>query len=215
MTDASAPVTIRAATLADTARIVAILHDEPGQEILALAGGVRAAQRVGALIVRNSIQTMLPRTSVAEVDGVIAGFVESYTVTDEGAPPLALVLKTLAQALPIAGPAGLLRFLRWQQARGRIEMRPPRGAYLVNEVDVHPAFRNRGIGGKLLDHAEADARRRGHGSMSLSTSTTNPAQHLYTRHGYRIVETRLDAGYEKITGIPGRVLMVKDLNAPS
>jgi hypothetical protein len=31
------------------------------------------------------------------------------------------------------------------------------------------------------------------------------------RHGYRIVETKRDAAYERMTGIPGRVLMVKEL----
>jgi len=47
--------------------------------------------------------------------------------------------------------------------------------------------------------------------MALTTTTTNPARHLYIRHGYRVVETRLDPAYERLTGIPGRVLMVKEL----
>ncbi len=47
--------------------------------------------------------------------------------------------------------------------------------------------------------------------MSLITTTTNPARRLYERHGYRVVETRADAAYERYTGIAGRYLMVKEL----
>ena len=47
--------------------------------------------------------------------------------------------------------------------------------------------------------------------MSLSTNTANPARRLYERHGFRIVETRTDSTYERLTGIEGRHLMVKAL----
>jgi len=76
---------------------------------------------------------------------------------------------------------------------------------------VDPRHRNRGIGGAMLDHAEEEARRRGHRLMSLTTTTANPARHLYERHGFRVVETLTDAAYERYTGIAGRHLMVKEL----
>jgi hypothetical protein len=47
--------------------------------------------------------------------------------------------------------------------------------------------------------------------MSLGTTITNPARHLYERHGFRVVETKTDPSYERYTGIPGRILMMKDL----
>jgi ribosomal protein S18 acetylase RimI-like enzyme len=76
---------------------------------------------------------------------------------------------------------------------------------------VDPTSRNKGIGGALLDHAEAAARAGGYRLMSLTTSMANPARRLYERHGFRVVETRTDADYKRYTGIDGRHLMVKEL----
>ena len=117
----------------------------------------------------------------------------------------------MAAGLAIVGPAGLWRYVRYQRIRPRVNLERPADAFYIGELDVHPDYRNRGIGGAMLSHAEEMARREGFTRMSLTTSTINPAQHLYTRHGYRIVETKLDAAYERMTGIPGRVLMVKEL----
>lgn len=80
-----------------------------------------------------------------------------------------------------------------------------------SELHVHPRYRNRGIGSAALDYAEVEAQRLGHRHMSLTTTTTNPARRLYERRGFRVVETRTDPMYERYTGIPGRHLMVKEL----
>jgi ribosomal protein S18 acetylase RimI-like enzyme len=45
--------------------------------------------------------------------------------------------------------------------------------------------------------------------MSLATTIGNPAQRLYERHGFEVTERRTDAGYERMTGRAGRVLMVR------
>ena len=45
----------------------------------------------------------------------------------------------------------------------------------------------------------------------LVTTVINPARHLYERQGFEVVETRTDDVYERMTGIPGRNLMVKEL----
>ena len=47
--------------------------------------------------------------------------------------------------------------------------------------------------------------------MSLSTTTVNPARRLYEHHGFRVAQTLTDPWYERVTGISGRHLMLKDL----
>jgi hypothetical protein len=39
--------------------------------------------------------------------------------------------------------------------------------------------------------------------------TNNPARRLYARFGFEVVETRTDSAYEALTGVAGRVLMIK------
>ena len=74
-----------------------------------------------------------------------------------------------------------------------------------------PGFRGRGIGGRLLAFAEAEAARTGHGQVALHTFTTNPARRLYERNGYRAVAEVTDPDFERRTGVAGNVLYVKDL----
>jgi ribosomal protein S18 acetylase RimI-like enzyme len=98
------------------------------------------------------------------------------------------------------------------KARTRVQSKIPEHAYHIGELDVDPARRGHGIGGALLRHAEAEARSAGLKLMSLTTTTSNPARRLYERHGFRVIETKTDPEYQKITGIAGRVLMAKDLD---
>jgi ribosomal protein S18 acetylase RimI-like enzyme len=47
--------------------------------------------------------------------------------------------------------------------------------------------------------------------MCIETGVTNPARRLYERHGFRVIETKTDARYERLTRSPGRILMTKDI----
>jgi ribosomal protein S18 acetylase RimI-like enzyme len=200
-------LSIRKAVPGDTNRIAEIIGGEPGQEALGLAGNAELAREFGMALVRlpNSPQGW-ERTVVAEVDGRVAGVIQAGDFPDTGATPRILYL-----AFRVFGPLEIARLLPRQMARGRVQPKRPRGSYHIAELDVDPACRNRGIGGALLDYAEAEARRTGFAQMSLTTTTSNPARRLYERHGFRVVETKTDAAYEKYTGIEGRHLMVKDL----
>lgn len=201
-------LTVRAATEGDTPRIAEILAGEPGQEATAICGGAGPASRfgMGFARLRNSPQSW-QNTTVAERDGRVVGIIQAGNQTEALRVTAAVAFLAVRSFGPLRLP-GVLRRLR---ARARVQTHPPERSYHVSELDVDPAFRNRGIGGALLDWAEARARAGGYQIMSLSTTTVNPARRLYERHGFRVTETLTDPEYQRITGIAGRHLMVKEL----
>jgi ribosomal protein S18 acetylase RimI-like enzyme len=204
-------VTIRPAGAGDLDRFIAIMYDEPTPDMRGIMPDPRKGRAVGALILQAGLEVRPECTVVAELDGRVVGLMEAMRPSDDATIKPLAVLRVLARALPIVGPAGLLRYFRYQRARARVQVDRAPASFYIAELDVDPECRNRGIGGALLRYAEEVARREGFGLMSLTTTTINPAQHLYQRNGFHVVETRLDSAYEAITGIPGRVLMVKDL----
>jgi ribosomal protein S18 acetylase RimI-like enzyme len=204
-------IAIRPAHASDLDRLCSVMYDDPPRDLLAVVPDRARARKVGALTIRYGFEFDLRQTSVATHEGMVVGLMELRRPGTEAGASASSALTVLVRALPLMGVTGLLRFARHRRARSRVNIPQPPDALYVGELDVHPEFRNRGIGGALLEHADAEARREAFSRLALSTTTINPAQHLYARHGYRIVETRLDAGYERLTGIPGRVSMVKEL----
>jgi GNAT superfamily N-acetyltransferase len=69
-------------------------------------------------------------------------------------------------------------------------------AFAVVELYVDEAMRGRGIGGRLLDHAESLARGKWP-LMCIETGATNPAR-LYERHGSG--DQTNGRAYERLTG---------------
>jgi ribosomal protein S18 acetylase RimI-like enzyme len=199
-------LTIRKARVDDTEHIAAIIHGEAGQEATAIAGSEEAAIAFGMAMARlpNGPQSW-KHSIVADLDGGVAGVLQTNAGGDFSITPSLALL-----AVRIAG-LGIFAVVPRLMARKRVDIPPPEGSYHIAELHTHPALRNRGIGGALLDYAEREARWAGHQRMSLNTTTVNPARRLYERHGFRVVETRTDAKYERITGIPGRHLMVKEM----
>lgn len=58
-------------------------------------------------------------------------------------------------------------------------------SYYISSIALFPEYRNRGLGGRLLAAAEADATRAGCHSMSLIVFDQNAgAVRFYKRHGY-------------------------------
>ncbi len=181
---------------------------EPGREAAAIAGSDAGARRLWMEIARMPGSPMgWEVTTVAEADGFVLGVLQageqesSIKIT----PGLALL------ALRVSGTLGIIGLVRRMRAMDRVKPAPIPGAYRVRELHVDPRYRSRGIGGALLDYAEAEARAGGYTQMALTTTTVNPARRLYERHGYHVVETRTDPVYERYTGIKGRHRMVKQL----
>lgn len=201
-------LTVRSAIAADARRIAEIISGEPGDQATGIAGSKAGARRFGmALIMMPGSFQGWQRSVVAELDGDVAGVIQA----GEGAGDFRVTPRVAWIALRTLGPVQVARAVYRMRAVSRIDAPAPHGAYHIAELHVDPALRNKGIGGALLDYAEAEARAGGRKQMSLSTTVTNPARRLYERHGYRVAVTMTDPAYERYTGIPGRVLMVKDL----
>ena len=202
---------LRRATRADMEAVIAVIYDDPPRDLMGMANNAAEARVIGALGVRHGIEADVRRTVVAEQDGSLVGIIETMRPADSDAMSAGTMLRMLRGGLRIGGPSLLWRYLRYSCARAKVQVEPAPASYYIAELDVHPDHRNRGIGGALLRYAEAAARADCFERMSLATTITNPARHLYERHGFIVVETRTDPAYERLTGIPGRVLMVKSL----
>lgn len=82
---------------------------------------------------------------------------------------------------------------------GYIVLRTKADALHVENIAVDPEFHGRGYGKALLDYAEAEARRRGLGTLDLYTNAKmreNLA--LYARLGWREVARRTENGFERV-----------------
>ena len=89
------------------------------------------------------------------------------------------------------------------QARGQIVgvavlMLTDEGFYLDN-VAVRPSAKGTGVGRKLLELAEAEARRQGHNSIYLAThELMHENRALYARIGYEEYDRRVVNGYPRV-----------------
>ncbi|MCZ7528527.1 MAG: GNAT family N-acetyltransferase [Acidimicrobiia bacterium] len=199
---------LRPAAPTDVGHLAELMFLEPSPEAVAMAGGADRARRLEEETLRYSQQSPASELTVAVDDDTVVGFVLVSAGGDT--PPLR---RLLGQSVRAMGVVGTIRAAWRARARRVVDLRPPPGGLHVVELQVHPGRRGQGIGGQLLAEAERSARARGVAHLSLTTASTNPARRLYERHGYEVVEERADARYERMTGVPGRVLMVKSLHA--
>jgi GNAT superfamily N-acetyltransferase len=82
---------------------------------------------------------------------------------------------------------------------GVISLTPKPDVILIENVAVHPARQGTGLGRRLMEFAEQQARQRNIGRLSLYTNelmTENQA--LYAHLGYRETERRVEDGYRRI-----------------
>jgi ribosomal protein S18 acetylase RimI-like enzyme len=201
-------IRFRPATASDAAALRAVFGEEPSDEQLAMAGGDPARARSFRRLMAGTIAdpTGVSRTTVAVADGEVAGLLQAGAEAGDRVSP-ALVWGLLRTF----GFPGIIRFLRRDRLRGRVHIPPPPGAFHIAEVHVLGSRRNQGIGAALMAEAERQARAAAAPLISLTTTTSNPARHLYERSGFRVIEERTDPDFEALTGVKGHILMVKDL----
>lgn len=72
-------------------------------------------------------------------------------------------------------------------------------ALMLENVAVAPAAHGQGIGRRLIDHAEVQAKRRGFDRVRLYTHATMVEnQAMYTRLGYAETARGVDQGYDRV-----------------
>jgi ribosomal protein S18 acetylase RimI-like enzyme len=192
-------------------RLSDIVNDPPSQATLNIAGSLDKAIRGGRVLTRRGLSLQLEQTTVAEINGKAIGVMDACANRRDPDVGIGLVLRLLLPTVRTIGFDGLWRLLRSRSAWARVAFDQVPGAYHIAELDIDDRYRNRGIGAAFLRLAEERARAEGCALMSLTTDVSNPAQHLYERAGFRVVETKLDAEYERWSLSPGRVLMLKEL----
>ena len=193
--------------------VVRISFDPPGPELEAIAGGTERGRALGATTAEHGLYPTSVHEVIGAFDGGAAQGVMILAETDAppGSAPSGATAAWLRSLLGIYPPYALPG-LAWRAfLRSRLDFAAPPGGLHVHELHVLPEARNRGIGARLLEHAEAEARSRGLDSLSLTTLMTNPARRLYERAGYRVIGEKRVRGYERLTGAPGRVLMERRL----
>ncbi len=120
-----------------------------------------------------------------------------------------LALPMAKQLLNIYGISGVARFLH--RVRPLISIKEAEtDEYFISTLAVLPEFQGRGIGARLLGHAEAQAKAGGLSKCSLTVEFENvAARRLYERPGYQIVETIPIRELERRIGYRGFYRMVK------
>jgi ribosomal protein S18 acetylase RimI-like enzyme len=97
-----------------------------------------------------------------------------------------------------AGEAFLLRS-EAGELLGAIMLEEARDALLVDNVALAPAAQGRGLGRALMAFAEAEAHRRGRGTLRLYTNATMQANlRLYERLGYRETHRAQQDGFARV-----------------
>jgi GNAT superfamily N-acetyltransferase len=82
---------------------------------------------------------------------------------------------------------------------GLIFLTPADDVMLIENVAVHPAEQGTGVGRRLMEFAEQQARQRGIRRLALYTNEVmTENQELYAHLGYRVTDRRSEDGYRRL-----------------
>lgn len=200
-------VLIRNGSNDDVAALAELMFVDPLPEAVALARGVDNARRLEVELLDRAVANPGSLLLVAVDGDEQVGFALFGDGSD--VPSFTHVA---AMAVRTMGVAGALAAAWPASSRMAVDMAAPSGGLHLSELHVHPDHRGRGIGGTLLEQVADHARATRQDHVSLTTGTTNPARRLYERHGFAVVRERAGRRYARLTGVPGRVLMMKPLS---
>jgi ribosomal protein S18 acetylase RimI-like enzyme len=189
-------VDIRPARSNDVDSMIGVMLTEPGVEQVAFMPSIDGAKRFFSVLWSAHLADFI----VADDGGTVVGFAwcsEHDVSLGEGA----------RAAVSAWGMLGPVRLAARGWPRQLVETSLAAGTKLI-ELQAHPQRRGSGIGTALLTRI-IDAN--GDRSLSLSTRSDNPARRLYERHGFVVTREKRHRAYERRTGSPGRITMVRSV----
>ena len=179
----------------DFDEMVEVMYSEPSLEQIAFSPSIAGAREFSRVLWRLAGPDQF---AVAEHEGRIVGFAWwSHDVVS-----MRMGARAAVAGWGFTGPIRL--FVRGVP-RQFVELTMPSGPKLL-ELQTHPGHRGKGIGASLLQYVIDAA---GDQPLSLTTRSDNPARRLYERSGFTVTAEKRHPAFEKRTGSPGRILMVR------
>lgn len=145
---------------------------------------------------------------IAEMDGNRAAALGGYDPRTAGYPVLR---EAMPEALRKSGRGGLDPGA--PERMGRVLPCLPEslaGAWVIDSVATLPEYRGLGLAGRLLASVLDQGRELGFTLAQLSIYIGNtPAQRLYEKHGFRIIDENRCPDFEREIGSPGMARMTR------
>ncbi len=137
------------------------------------------------------------RATAADADEIVACVDAAYRpyLARMGKPPGPMLddYREIVRRYPVFVAAGE------SEVAGVLVLMPGARSILLDNVAVHPKWQGRGFGGRLMEFAEAEARRLGFTGLDLYTHecmVENIAR--YARRGYRETGRVTEKGYARV-----------------
>jgi len=147
---------------------------------------------------------------IGEVGGHPAAALGGYDPKSLGYPTLRKAIKEVVYKIGSSGldPEAMGR------SQGVLSCIPEdvEGAWVVDSVATVPEFRRQGITSKLLEEMLEKGRSQGFRRAQINIYIGNiPAQRLYEKHGFQIMDEKRHPDFEKEIGSPGMARLLRDL----
>jgi translation initiation factor 4G len=147
---------------------------------------------------------------VAEVEGRPVAGLGGYDPKSLGYPTLRKAINEVVYKIGFSGPDSEA-MKRSQKVLSCIP-EDVEGAWVVDSVAAVPEFRRQGITSELLEEMLEKGRGQGFRRAQINIYIGNiPAQRLYEKHGFKVVDEKRHSDFEKEIGSPGMARLLRDL----
>jgi ribosomal protein S18 acetylase RimI-like enzyme len=147
---------------------------------------------------------------IGEMGGRPAAAIGGYDPKCLGYPTLRKAIKEVICQIGFSGPDPEAM----KRSEGVLSCIPEdiEGAWVVDSVATVPEFRRQGITSILLEKMLERGRSQGFRRAQINIYIGNiPAQRLYEKHGFRIMDEKQHPDFEKEIGSPGMARLLRDL----